>query len=591
VTTEEKTPGFFSTQTMNSSARENLFNNSSGVQSKIYISTNSSTVRSMQDLKGMLGDGSPNLPFGGQWKNYKEYVNYWSDKGGFINKSGDYIDKAVMFRIHKKPEDAVFKDDTWMGITEKLGFLFKEGEGSALMNKAASYAQEKLKEVGLTDLANSAPALAFVAANSVSKEALSGKLGTMLKTDHEFESKFSDYRSTKTERDLHQEMHNITSEELTKAVKAEGLDRNQVLNNLQKLGHDTTQLSTLNYRAALETAKNLDLVNDPKAFADKVKAHFDKHGFLPKFNLDIHYLMDARKGDTMAFADMIKDLEKGQQSALKGFGKEIGFSSDPSHSNSLYFAVVGETAASDVINKVKEALTQAGLKPDDIIKTYGDTEANRLAQKNGLLSQTEFNFSGHGNEKGTMTNREGISATSNKNPSEEIKREMDDTVFDLGNQDSNIMKELSRVHAEFGADKMVMNAHSCHGNIHAKGAVERFKEGLAEYDKQNGTRSASEINFRGSNTFGTSDAQKATDRGGYYTYKYNAGGSPVLEFVYSGSQHKDVDTANTTDYYDGSGDLKTSKENAEEIFHKKVADETSSMSDFIKKTKEKENVL
>ena len=238
-----------------------------------------------------------------------------------------------------------------------------------------------------------------------------------------------------------------------------------------------------------------------------------------------------------------------------------------------------------------ESSTQAGLKPDDIIKTYGDTEANRLAQKNGLLSQTEFNFSGHGNEKGTMTNREGISATSNKNPSEEIKREMDDTVFDLGNQDSNIMKELSRVHAEFGADKMVMNAHSCHGNIHAKGAVERFKEGLAEYDKQNGTRSASEINFRGSNTFGTSDAQKATDRGGYYTYKYNAGGSPVLEFVYSGSQHKDVDTANTTDYYDGSGDLKTSKENAEEIFHKKVADETSSMSDFIKKTKEKENVL
>ena len=559
------------------------------------VSVSSKQITGVQDSKGMLGDGTPNLPFGGQWQNFKEYVNYWSSKGGFINQTGDYIDKAVMFKIHERPEDAVVNKDTWMGLTEKLGFLFKEGEGSALMNKAANYAQEKLKAAGLEKLAESAPALAFVAANSVSKEALQGSLGQMLKADHDFEAKYAGSRSKAQERALHQEMHDITSKELEKAAKAEGLDNNHVLNNLQKLGHDKTQLSTLNYRAALETAKNWDLVSNPKAFAEKVKEHFKEHGFLPKFNLDIHHLMDARKGDKMAFADMIKDLEKGQQSALKGFGNDIGFSSDPNHANSLYFAVVGEKAASDVINQVNQALTEAGLRPEDILKTYGDTEATKLAKNTGLLSQTNFDFSAHGSENGTATNEEGTSGTTERNPSKELLEKMDRTVLDLGNTDANIMQDLAKLHATFGGDKMVMNARSCHGVRHGQGAIEKFAEGLAAYDKEHGTKSATEISLRGSDTFGTADAQGATDRGGYYTYKYGASGSPNLEFVYSGSSCAEVDTHNRPFHYDGSGsfDKKTAQEYAaKNAFYEKVKAETESTSEFIsdrdKMNKEKE---
>lgn len=572
---------------------QNSSNNKINAQSLESVS--SKQITGVQDPKGMFGDGTPNLPFGGQWQNFKEYVNYWSSKGGFINQTGDYIDKAVMFKIHKRPEDAVVNKDTWMGLTEKLGFLFKEGEGSALMNKAANYAQEKLKAAGLEKLAESAPALAFVAANSVSKEALQGSLGQMLKADHDFEAKYAGSRSKAQERALHQEMHDITSKELEKAAKAEGLDNNHVLNNLQKLGHDKTQLSTLNYRAALETAKNWDLVSDPKAFAEKVKEHFKEHGFLPKFNLDIHHLMDARKGDTMAFADMIKDLEKGQQSALKGFGKDIGFSSDPNHANSLYFAVVGEKAASDVINQVNQALTEAGLRPEDILKTYGDTEATKLAKNTGLLSQTNFDFSAHGSENGTATNQAGISGTSERNRSKALLEEIDRNVLDLGNTDANIMQDLAKLHATFGGDKMVMNAHSCHGVRHGQGAIEKFAEGLAAYDKEHGTKSATEISLRGSDTFGTADAQGATDRGGYYTYKYGASGSPNLEFVYSGSSCAEVDTHNRAFHYDGSGsfDKNTAQQDAaKNAFYEKVKAETESTSEFIsdrdKMNKEKE---
>lgn len=553
-------------------------------QSGSPILTNTKDIR---DPNGIFGNGtSSSRPFGGLWSNFQEYTNYWTNKGGYINENGDFIDKNVMFKIHERSEDAVVDEKTWMGVTEKLGFLFKDDDGSKMMNDAISYAQSKLASNEQTrELANDSWSLAFVAANEISKEALAGDVGSMLKFDNDFKERFEGVRSNLSERGLHQQMHDITIGYLERAADNEGLDFDHVKSNLTELGHDTTQLSTSNYRAQLESSKNLDLVKDTDAFAARVKDFYDEHGFLPKFNVTMDYFMDARKGDSMAFASADTGLEQAQQSALKGFGQDIKFSSNPNASNELYFAVAGEEEAKKVLGLIDTAFTKAGLNPEDIRRTYGDSEATRLAEQNGVVSQGALTIHLHGGEDGTGLNQAGISSTSGP-VSRELAAEMDRTTLDLGGQDADIMRDYGEVMAKFGGDRMVMNANSCHGNRHIEKAAERFMEAVADYDQANGTKSEMQLARRGVDTFGTADAQGFGDKNGYFTYKYGATGERNLEYVYSSDTRiqGQGETISETEYYDGSGQFSRDssyQDRAREAFFGSVQEQTDSMNEYL----------
>lgn len=562
--------------------------------------------------RGVAGMGN-STPFGGQWQDFGGYNGYWADKGGYISQDGDYIDPNVMFKVHEK-ENAQMSEKEFNEANMMAGFLHKakedqEGEfaGRNTMDEMVVEAQSRAKEAGLDDLAGKGYEMAFIGAHNISVEDLKGDVGKMLKFDHAFKEAGRGKRSTAMERGLHQEMHKITDKALSEAIKLEGANETHVRENLNSLGHYATQkqdedgqtreaqLSTVNYRALLETSKNLDLISDTDKFAQKVKDHFDEHGFLPKFNVVVDHTMDAWKGDSMAFANADLGLEHGQKSALKGLGgvDDIKFSEDANANNTLYFSTGSEKGLEEVQAKLTEAFEAAGLTKDQIMDTFkemaGGDEAKlaalETAAENGVVSQWEDNVHSHGGENGTSMNEAGVVSSSTG----EQTAEMDENRLDLGNAQGDgktIMKARAEFLAENGADRYLLNMDSCHGDRQGKEATSRLGEHLARYDRANGTSSEMEITSRGVDTFGTADAQARGDKNGYIANKYDATGGVNTEFVYSSDRRVggQGETKDRTDHYDGSGKFskdESYQNDAREAFLGSVAEQTDRMRDYL----------
>jgi hypothetical protein len=547
-------------------------------KSKIYGTNPAEAINGENQRGGNFDPSNSSKPFNGQWQDFQAYRQYWHGKGGYISETGDYIDKNVMFRVHEYPGGkANVDEETWKGINEKIGFLFKDDEGSAAMNEALGKTKEQLDRTGLGELARDSWTMAMLTANKIDDKDLQGKLGEQIKYDADFRTEWEGKRSGAYEGALHDQMHQINSGNLNKVAQLEGINIGLVNKNLEALGHDTSQLTTMNYRALMESSKNYDLISNPDAFASKVKEHFDQHGFLPKFDLSIHYLM-SREGDTMAFADAFRGMEQGSQSMLKGVGNDIKFSADANATNKLFFGVVGEGATENLIDNLRNAFKKAGLNSDQILNTYGDSEATQLAAKNGVLSGASFDLSMHGGKDGTGLNKAGITS-------------LDETKLDLGGQDKNIMIELAAFNAENGGDRMIINADSCHGHRHGEKAAIAFAQGTADYDKANGTSSKVQVTHRGVDTFGTADAQQMGSKNGYITYKFDATGAAALEYVYSSDQRVEGQgpTIGKDLHYDGSGTFRGGNdEDSKQKFFDSVSEQAGRMNQFLESAAKKD---